>query len=60
MVGGLGTAIAEVIAEEGMSCKLVRIGVQDTYGESGDPAELYEKYGLSAKRIVAKVRETVK
>jgi len=60
VVGGLGTAIAEVIAEEGMSCKLVRIGVQDTYGESGDPAELYEKYGLSAKRIVAKVRETVK
>jgi transketolase len=60
VVGGLGTAIAEVMAEEGMACKLVRIGVQDTYGESGDPKELYEKYGLSAKRIVQKVRETVK
>lgn len=60
VVGGLGTAIAEVMAEEGMTCKLVKIGVQDTYGESGDPAELYEKYGLSAKAIVKKVRETVK
>jgi len=58
VIGGLGTAVAEVLAEEGFSGKLVRLGLQDTYGESGDPAELYEKYGLSAASIVKKVRET--
>lgn len=59
VIGGLGTAVAEVLAEEGFAGKLVRMGLQDTYGESGDPAELYEKYGLSAGCIVRKVRETV-
>lgn len=60
VIGGLGSAVAEVLAEEGLPCKLVRIGVQDTYGESGEWKELYEKYGLSAKAIVQKVRATVK
>jgi transketolase len=60
VIGGLGSAVAEVLAEEGMNCKLVRIGLQDKYGESGDPKELYDKYGISAKSIVSKVREMVK
>ncbi|MCX6103448.1 MAG: transketolase family protein [Proteobacteria bacterium] len=55
IVGGLGTAIAEVLAEEGWSGKLVRLGVQDTYGESGLADELYEKYGFSAGKITKKV-----
>ena len=55
IVGGLGTAIAEVLAEEGWSGKLVRLGVQDTYGESGLADELYEKYGFSAGKITEKV-----
>jgi transketolase len=59
IVGGLGTAVAEVLAEEGWNGKLVRLGVQDTYGESGDPAELYEKYGFSAHKIVEKVLSLV-
>ena len=37
-----------------------RIGVQDRYGESGKFAELYDKYGLSAKHIVEKVKKTIK
>lgn len=55
IVGGLGTAIAEVLAEEGWSGKLVRLGVQDTYGESGLADELYEKHGFSAGKITKKV-----
>ncbi len=55
IVGGLGTAIAEVLAEEGWSGKLVRLGLQDTYGESGLADELYEKYGFSAGKITKKV-----
>lgn len=52
VIGGLGSAVAEVLSEVGFSGRLVRFGVQDTYGESGLPHELYEKYGLSANQIV--------
>lgn len=55
VVGGLGSAVAEVLSEVGFAGKLLRLGVQDTYGESGLPDELYEKYGFSADKIVARV-----
>jgi transketolase len=57
VIGGLGTAVSEVLAEEDCSARLTRLGVQDTYGESGIAHELYEKYGFSSGRIVARVRE---
>lgn len=60
VVGGLGTAVAEVLAEEGFKGKLLRLGLQDTYGESGDPKQLYDKYGISASAIVTRVREFLK
>jgi transketolase len=60
VIGGLGTAVAEVLAEEGFAGKLHRLGVQDTYGESGPADQLYDKYGLSAKRIVAHVQENAR
>ena len=37
-----------------------RIGVEDKYGESGKPDELYDKYGLSAKHVAEKVKTTIK
>jgi transketolase len=49
--------VAEVLAENGFGGKLLRLGLQDTYGESGDPTALYEKYGMSAPSIVRRVRE---
>jgi transketolase len=55
IVGGMGTAVSEVLAEEGWGGKLVRLGVQDVYGESGAPDELYEKYGFSAQKIAQRV-----
>jgi len=56
IVGGLGSAVAEVLAEEGFPGKLVRLGVQDVYGESGPATALYEKYGISSSRIASRVR----
>ena len=53
--GGLGSAVAEVIAEEGITARMVRVGLQ-SYGESGDQAQLYDKFGLSASHIAAKAR----
>lgn len=51
IMGGLGGAIAEVLGEEHPT-PMVRIGVRDTFGESGKPGELMAKYGLLAKDIV--------
>ncbi|MBI1861631.1 MAG: transketolase family protein [Deltaproteobacteria bacterium] len=55
-IGGLGTAVGTALAEMGASAKLIRIGVEDRFGESGPASELYEKYGLSAKRVAERVR----
>ena len=59
IIGGLGSAVAEVLGEN-YPCIMKRIGLQDCYGESGKPAELYDKYGLSANKVAEKVKEFVK
>lgn len=56
VIGGLGSAVAEVLVKK-HPARLVMIGVEDTFGESGTPAALLEKYGLNAKAIANKVRE---
>lgn len=50
IIGGLGSAVAEVLGE-GAPVPLVRVGVRDVFGESGKPAALLEKYGLTAEAI---------
>ena len=59
IIGGLGSAVSEVVSEE---CPVIvkKVGVKDVFGESGTPAELLEKYGLTAKHIVESVREALK
>lgn len=52
VIGGLGSAVGEVLAENGAHIRFKRIGVQDVFCESGEPDELFEKYGLSASHIV--------
>lgn len=59
IIGGLGSAVAEVLGEN-YPCLMKRIGMQDKYGESGKPDELYEKYGLNAKAIVKTVKDILK
>lgn len=59
IIGGLGAAVAEVTAEE-CPCKVLRVGQLDTYGESGKPEELKEKYGMNANAIINKVRGDLK
>ena len=55
IIGGLGGAVAEVLAEQAPT-KMLRIGVNDTFGESGPAAALIQKYGLDAKSIYEKVK----
>lgn len=56
--GGLGGAIAEVLAQNSQ-VPLKIIGVEDTFGESGEYKKLWEKYGLSSDHIVNEVRDFV-
>ena len=52
VINGLGSAIAEVIAE-GSPATLIRLGLQDCYGESGFPEELLDAYGMSIEDIMS-------
>jgi transketolase len=58
--GGLGGAIAEVLAEAGSPARLVRVGMHNSFGETGSCAELYGKYGLDSAGISKAVREALK
>jgi transketolase len=55
IIGGLGSAVAEVLAERA-PCPMKRIGTQDVFGESGAPDELLRKYGLTKENIAQAVR----
>ena len=59
VIGGLGSAVCDVVAEKAPA-KVMKIGVNDTFGESGPAVELIKKYGLDADSIYAKVKEFVK
>jgi transketolase len=54
IIGGLGSAVSEVLTEHYPS-RLVRIGLNDEFPESGPPVDLYEKYGLSSSQISKRV-----
>jgi len=56
--GGLGSAVAEVVVQD-RPCPIEMVGVQDTFGESGEPDELAEKYGLTGPYIAAAARRAL-
>lgn len=58
VIGGLGSAVAEVLAE---SCPvpIKRVGTQDVFGRSGKPNELMEMYGLTAENIAENVKQAI-
>lgn len=56
VIGGLGSAVCDVLAEKAPT-KVLKIGVNDTFGESGPAAELIKKYGLDADSIYEKIKE---
>lgn len=58
IVGGLGSAVAELLVEN-HPIPMQRIGVRDTFAESGPYPQILEKYGLSASHIAAAVRTVV-
>lgn len=59
IIGGLGSAVAEVIAETHPAA-LERVGVCDKFGKSGEPNALLEEYGLTAENIAEKAMKAIK
>jgi transketolase len=59
IIGGLGTAVAEVLAEQ-QPAKLMRLGIRDTFAESGEPDELFEKYGISENHVYKNAKAILK
>ena len=55
VIGGIGTAIADVLTEE-YPCKLLKIGVKDTFGKSGKAEELLKYYGLDSESIIKVIK----
>ena len=58
VIGGLGGAVAEVLSEK-CPTKMLRIGVKDTFGESGPAVKLLEKYELDAAGIYKQIKEFI-
>ena len=58
IIGGLGSAVAETLAEA-YPARLLRIGIRDRFGESGPAAELLHKYQLDAEGIYRQIRAWV-
>ena len=60
IIGGLGAAVAEIIAEKKLSTNFLRMGIKDVFCESGDPKDLLEKYELNEKHMVKKAKLLLK
>ena len=58
-LGGLGSAVADVIAESGKGCAFAKVGLEDCYSVVGYPEDLYSCYNLDANGIIDKVREVM-
>jgi transketolase len=59
LAGGMGSAVIEVLAQEN-PVPTEMVGINDTFGESGKPRELMEKYGLTSKEILKKAKLALK
>lgn len=56
--GGLGDSVAQLLSRK-LPRPLEMVGVNDSFGESGKPEELFEKYGLSSKNIIEAAKKVM-
>jgi transketolase len=60
IIGGLGAAVAELLAEKNIKTMFYRMGIRDVFCESGSPAELWDKYELNEKHMVKRAQKILK
>ena len=58
VIGGLGSAVSEVLSEE-IPVPVLKVGVKDVFGESGLPDQLLKAYGLTSDNVVEKVKKAI-
>jgi len=58
VIGGLGGAVSEFLSQHN-PIRVLRVGIKDTFGCSGSPAELLRLYGLTAENLVQTIREAI-
>jgi len=58
VIGGLGSAVSEVLSEE-IPVPVLKVGIQDTFGESGLPDQLLKAYGLTVNNVIEKVKKAI-
>ena len=59
IIGGLGSAVAEIMAEQSSTPPLLRVGVRDQFGQSGTADELLEQYGLTPGQMAETILRTL-
>lgn len=59
IIGGFGSAVTELLSEY-LPMPVLRLGMQDRFGESGDPKELFKAFGLTGEQIAEQVEEWTK
>ena len=59
VLGGFGSAVAEVLCGNS-SAKFAMVGIEDRFGQSGQPEELFREYGLTAENIYRKCMDTLR
>ena len=59
VIGGLGSAVAEAVCENGTCVPVIKVGVNDCFGKSGPAVELLHIYGLDAQNIVEKAKKAI-
>ena len=57
MIGGLGGAVSEALADEGVQCLVKRLGFPDTFMESGDDDQIFAGFGMDVDGIVRHAEE---
>ena len=60
IIGGLGSAVVETLMDHNVSCRFMRMGINDIFCESGEPKELLEKYKLNEKHLVKNAKQLIK
>ena len=58
IIGGLGSAVSETVTEE-YPVPIIKVGIKDTFGESGKPDQLLDKYGLTVEAIVDSAKRAI-
>ena len=59
VIGGLSSAVSEVLAQEGFPVPMEFVGINDTHGECGPYKELQAKYGFDASAVANKIRRVL-